>query len=258
MPAAHLPRSLLEQCSKVGRTLPPSVAEKLAGYLAESTSPAQASSWVPGMFATANGKDTAQAIIRAWEDEPTLPGQTVGAAVAAAAHAHEDARRDPTTELVVTGPHTERLHPRLSEQVLLGLIAEATESILLVTFALYTYPALRDALKAAHERNVAITVIAEDPDDNPNFTGNPDSALAGIHLLRLRWPTDRRHEAGAALHAKVVVIDSRKALITSANLTQAATSRNLEAGLLITGGSLPARLVNYFADLRAQGDLAPA
>jgi len=258
MPPAPVPRTVLDECSRVSRSLPPAVAEKLAGHLADAATPDEAASWVPGMFGSPNGRAAAQNVIAAWRARPDLSGLVVGACVAASAHAHADARRDPTTELVVTGPTTVGLDPRLSEQVLLGLVDEATESVLLVTYALYAYPALQKALKAAHARNVAITVIAEDPLDKPGFTGSPASALAGVNVLRLRWPTTRREAPSASLHAKVAVIDSRKALVTSANLTQSATSRNMEVGLLVTGGDLPGRLVRYFADLRNDGVLVPA
>lgn len=55
-------------------------------------------------------------------------------------------------------------------------------------------------------------------------------------------------EARACLHAKCIVIDSESAFITSANFTEAAQSRNLEAGVLLRDGSVP-KIMDYAACL---------
>ena len=44
------------------------------------------------------------------------------------------------------------------------------------------------------------------------------------------------------MHAKAAVADSRVAFLTSANLTEAALERNMELGVLIKGGILPASI----------------
>jgi hypothetical protein len=77
---------------------------------------------------------------------------------------------------------------------------------------------LRTALTAATARGVTVAVLAEDPLDDPKFSGAPAKALSGLLVDRLRWPIDQRPVSGAALHAKVVVVDRRIALITSANI----------------------------------------
>lgn len=41
------------------------------------------------------------------------------------------------------------------------------------------------------------------------------------------------------VHAKVVVADGRVCFITSANLTRYAMEKNMEAGVLISGGHIP-------------------
>lgn len=44
------------------------------------------------------------------------------------------------------------------------------------------------------------------------------------------------------MHAKVQVVDRRTALVGSANLTGYGLERNLECGLLVTGGAVPQAL----------------
>jgi phosphatidylserine/phosphatidylglycerophosphate/cardiolipin synthase-like enzyme len=55
---------------------------------------------------------------------------------------------------------------------------------------------------------------------------------------------------------KCVVVDRRVALLTSANFTEAAQQRNIEAGVVARCGQLAERLAGYFAGLRASGKLA--
>jgi phosphatidylserine/phosphatidylglycerophosphate/cardiolipin synthase-like enzyme len=192
----------------------------------------------------------AQRLLDAWASYPAVTGTALGAAVAAASHAHDQARRDPSLELVVSGPSSAVLHARRTEQVLLQLVNEAQHEIVLVTFALHMHDDLRAALAKANARGVQLTVLAEDHDDNPTFTGNPTAALTELTAQRLRWPADQRPAHGAALHAKIVIIDSHIALITSANLTKRAAGDNLEAGLLVRGGDLAERLGHHIKQLR--------
>ena len=72
----------------------------------------------------------------------------------AAAHAHQDARRNPHLELVVSGPTSKVIHARRTEQVLLQLIDEAAQEILIITYALHMHEQLRTALTAATARGV--------------------------------------------------------------------------------------------------------
>jgi phosphatidylserine/phosphatidylglycerophosphate/cardiolipin synthase-like enzyme len=59
----------------------------------------------------------------------------------------------------------------------------------------------------------------------------------------------------ACLHAKCIVIDEDRALITSANFTEAAHERNLEAGAVITDTIFARRLKAQFGALVNQGAL---
>lgn len=58
------------------------------------------------------------------------------------------------------------------------------------------------------------------------------------------------------MHAKLVVADRRVLLVSSANLTQSGVDRNIEAGLLVRGGTAPQRAAEHIAELQARGVLA--
>ncbi len=59
----------------------------------------------------------------------------------------------------------------------------------------------------------------------------------------------------ACLHAKCIVVDDGRALISSANFTEAAHQRNIEAGLLITDRRVAAALRAQFETLVERGRL---
>ena len=154
-----------------------------------------------------------------------------------------------TVTPVWTGPASAVQHDRLTIAVLSDLIAEAQHELLLVSYATIPSPAIRAALVAAQTRGVKLTLLLERQTDNPGFRGR-DDPLPEIHGLRLHWPAQSRgHEA--SMHAKLLVIDRRVALVGSANLTGHGLERNLECGVLIRGGSVPALLVQHV--LTAEG-----
>ena len=59
------------------------------------------------------------------------------------------------------------------------------------------------------------------------------------------------------LHAKAIVADDEVALVTSANLTEAAFERNIEAGVLSRDVSLATALVVHFRTLIDRRFLVP-
>ncbi len=119
----------------------------------------------------------------------------------------------------------------------------------LVSYATHNEPSIKAALSAATARNVAVTLLAERHEDNPSYTaaGTP---FPGLNVLRLHWPASSR-PPGAALHAKIIVVDDQVALVGSANLTSRAMESNLECGILIRGGPQPRAIRDHITGLHA-------
>jgi cardiolipin synthase A/B len=159
----------------------------------------------------------------------------------------------PQVTPVWTGPESNRGHGRLTLAVVADLIAEARREILLASYATIPSENIRRALTAAADRGVKITLLLERSADNPNFTGHGDP-FPGITARRLAWPAHER-PVGAAMHAKVLVVDRRTALVGSANLTGHALERNLECGLLIRSGRVPAFLVDHLLSAHGLEDV---
>jgi cardiolipin synthase len=159
------------------------------------------------------------------------------------------ADEEPSVTPVWTGPESAAPQGRLTIAVLADLIAEAQTEIVLVSYATLPSNDVRAALSAAASRGVDVTLLLERAADNPRFEARSEP-FPGLSARRLCWPAAER-PAGASMHAKVLVVDRQTALVGSANLTGYGLERNLEAGILIRGGHVPALLAEHL--FSAQG-----
>jgi cardiolipin synthase len=171
--------------------------------------------------------------------------------LAGTARAVERARLHQSVSVVWTGPGSGVSSSRLTAAAVIELIDAARSEVLLVSYATHTEPSIATALSAAVARGVVVTLLAERHEDNPSYTafGTP---FPGLNALRLHWPAQSR-PPGAALHAKIIVVDDQVALVGSANLTSRAMESNLECGILIRGGTKPRAIRNHIAGLYAAG-----
>jgi len=64
-----------------------------------------------------------------------------------------------------------------------------------------------------------------------------------------------RQDKRTSLHAKCVIIDRSKALVSSANFTEAAQVRNIEVGVLIKSPRFAGQLADHFLSLADSGAL---
>lgn len=202
------------------------------------------------------------AVVDAWRATPGLAGAGIAAALRAASAAVAEERRENRVSLVWTGPPTDEITLRSTRAVLNTLIQRATETLVLVSYAGYDVDDLADALKAATGRGVDVTMILGTKADG-DVTFDAAGAFAALrgHARFYRWPTEKRKAhfaATARLHAKCAIRDRTEALVTSANLTSAAINDNMELGVLIESGPIPARLHRHFALLVATEVLLPA
>ncbi len=167
------------------------------------------------------------------------------------ARAVERARHHQSVSVVWTGPESGVSTSRLTAAAVIELINAARSEILLVSYAAHTEPSISTALSAAVARGVEVTLLAERHQDNPSYTalGTP---FPGLDALRLHWPAQSR-PPGAALHAKIIVVDDQVALVGSANLTSRAMESNLECGILIRGGPQPRAVRDHITGLYAAG-----
>lgn len=174
-------------------------------------------------FAVKHGCDVVLAGMKA-----SSPAEVSGLLWGAANAAQRVRRR---MDVVWTGPTLVGGTVRLTSTAVADLVDEATKHVFLVSYAMHTEPSLSAALHRAVARNVDVVLLCERAVDNPKFHGVSEPFPA-LEATRLCWPTAQR-VPGAALHAKILLVDRAIALVGSANITGSALDRNLECGLLV-------------------------
>lgn len=160
-------------------------------------------------------------------------------------------------EMLWSGPPPAgHLPARRIDQALYDLIASAKEEILLVTFAAAKVDRLAAELTKAAARGVKIQLIlefAEASEGQLSFDALRAFPTALVHASEVYfWPVEKRerNQAGkpGKLHAKLAVIDN-VVLVSSANLTDDAFSRNLELGVSLTDPDVVRWAIDHFGGL---------
>jgi len=171
-------------------------------------------------------------------------------------------------------PEFDRIDARDTVAVVRELFSEARSSVEIVTFALdegdkaealFGGLAARMDVNAELRVRVFVNVHRKHQDDT--------SANELVRKFRARfqsvvWPGNRlpvvyydprsvaeQSEKRAVLHAKAVIVDQQKTLLTSANFTEAAHERNIEAGVLIEDAEFAVRMVRQLDYLVEEGAL---
>jgi phosphatidylserine/phosphatidylglycerophosphate/cardiolipin synthase-like enzyme len=201
--------------------------------------------------------EAVERLAAAWAEQPGLTGAGIALGLGIGLHARREAAAS-RSRAVWTGPGAGG-EQRLTGAVLHELIAAASKRIVLISYAAHTLGDLAADLEAAVKRGCAVDVVFETEADSAGaystLYGRPFEGIAGIR--RWRWPAAQR-EAGAVLHAKLLVVDGRRALVGSANLTHRALSVNLEVGVLIEDRTVAAELEAHVDRLIGDGVLVDA
>jgi phosphatidylserine/phosphatidylglycerophosphate/cardiolipin synthase-like enzyme len=156
------------------------------------------------------------------------------------------------TELAWTGPVARDVPVRATAQVLTDLIGEARRELILTTYSARPQPALLAGLHAALDRGAQVWIIVETLQGAGSALQGeqPASAFADLQGAQLwTWDLSRR-PPGAKMHAKLAVADERLLFISSANLTTSGIDANMEAGVLIRGGTAARRTAEHLRVLR--------
>jgi cardiolipin synthase len=174
--------------------------------------------------------------------------QAVAATLRAIAATAERVPEPPT--LVWSGPQLPGDSVRTTSAIV-RLIDEAEESVLASTYSGTATAPFVQALVRAAQRKVTITVVA----DVSQQKGCAEAISGAVPRARVLGFYDVVTGQPRMQHSKVLVIDGRTALVTSANLSYSAVEKNLEAGLLVHDSSVASQITRRFADLLAAGNL---
>jgi cardiolipin synthase A/B len=133
----------------------------------------------------------------------------------------------------------------------------------MTSFGIFQVPRLVEDLEQSLERGVAVRIVLGDREAHTDHEIDRQRYQLGrvvaAQATLLQWPPERRprDEQGHAglMHVKAAVADSKVAFLTSANLTEAALERNMELGVLIRRGTLPAAIDRLIDVLVESGEL---
>jgi putative cardiolipin synthase len=193
------------------------------------------------------------ALSSAWAATPGLTGTGVALALRVGLRARQisEAQR---SRPVWTGPGAAG-EQHLTAAVLHELVAGAAKRVVIVSYAAFTLATLATDLENAVHRGCSVDVVFENETDSSGAFHGQGTPFANVEgITRWRWPADHRG-SGAALHAKVLVIDGHRALVGSANLTNRALTANLEAGVLIADPQVAEAIEEHVRELMAAGEL---
>jgi phosphatidylserine/phosphatidylglycerophosphate/cardiolipin synthase-like enzyme len=207
---------------------------------------------VPGFAEAARAVLAAQAA-------DAVPDEQAAAYLRGLAAGHAQQMAAVKVESVWSGPTSHHVPVRATAQVLMDVVGEASHELLLMTYSAKPYQPLLERLAAAVARGVAVTVVVETLHGAGSALNGAEPATAfatvpGICLWH--WPVNQRVEDKAKMHAKIAVADRRVLLVSSANLTQSGVAKNIEAGLLVRGGTAPQRAAEHISELQTRGVLA--
>jgi cardiolipin synthase A/B len=208
-------------------------------------------SWATGPALTKRVEE----LLTAW-DASVLPAAELAGMLLGASAAYARVREEEQVELVWTGPSSQIIATRKTEPVLLQIISSAAARLFVTSFVAYQVPAIVSALAAAIKRNVSVSMLLEASEqDGGSVSVDAFAAMrATLPSVSLySWRDKPEAFIGGKVHAKCAVADEAICFISSANLTGHAMERNIEAGVLISGGRTPRILHQHLEALTLTG-----
>lgn len=252
---------LLEHAVVVASALPPTAIADLAEKIARLGGAKESSTLAAGA-ATRQSQNLLAQLSERWTRVPEVDAKALSHVLLTASMAVQRTAGAQSVDLVWTGPQTEIVPVRRTEQVLMEIAESARKELLIVSFVAYKADKVVDALRAAVARGVLVRIVLEISEEHGGkVTFDP------VHAMRAaapgadiyHWPLEQRtrSERGeyGSLHAKCAVADDGVAFVTSANLTGFALELNMELGILTRGGGVPARIYRHFDELIRRGVL---
>lgn len=183
-------------------------------------------------------------------------------------------RMSDRVQLVWSPPELDHVDARDTGVVVQNLFRDAKSEVLVVSYALDSgskaealFATLAERLDALPDLSVIIVANVH----RKHGDETPARVLVKAFAAKFRdqiWPGERLPDVyydprsvevdgakKAVLHAKCVVVDGRKTLLTSANFTEAAQERNIEAGVLIDDRRFAERMRRQIDRLVEAGSL---
>lgn len=249
---------LLEAVTALACTVSPEKIEAIAIRI-RRTDPSAMEACLSGVLGAPSAAAVSGRLVAAWKGTTVKPDELASMLLAASHVASTVAARQ-SVELVWTGPTTPFVSMRRTEQALLQVIGSARSTLSIMSFVAYDVSSIVAALNAASRRGVSISMFLESSQEQggsitSDVIGKMRDLVPAARLYGWLHKTDEFSDG--RVHAKVAVADARVSFITSANLTKYAMERNMEAGVLVSGGEVPSVLEAHLRSLVDAGVVAP-
>ena len=241
---------LLEAIIELVSNSPPDKTEQLAESIRRLSDAQDALSFT-SWAANPRAKNTLTKLLAAWRDASIPTAELAGMLIGASAAYHR-AKGEQEIELVWTGPSSKLIATRKTEQALLQVIDAAESRLFITSFVAYDIASIMKALERAIERGVQVSMLLEASESHGggvsiDAIAKMKAALPAAKLFS--WVHKDEGFRGGKVHAKVAVADETFCFISSANLTGHAMEKNMEAGVLIRGGTTPCSLHRHLEAL---------
>lgn len=241
---------LLEAISAVVFLVSPGKVEAIASRI-RGTDASKAISALRGVVGTPIASGVIDQLVEAWQSH-AVSSDVLASMLLAASHVFTKAAAEQSTELVWTGPTTPVVSARRTEQALLQVINAAKSTLFITSFVAYDVSGIVKALNVACDRGVYVSMLLE---SSQGHGGSISIDAIGkmknlVPLAKIyAWQDRDEPFLDGKVHAKVAVADEAICFITSANLTGFAMEKNMEAGVLVTGGGIPQLLGEHLRSL---------
>jgi phosphatidylserine/phosphatidylglycerophosphate/cardiolipin synthase-like enzyme len=189
-------------------------------------------------------------------------------------HNRKEADNTKSIDLVTSGPAPLGTNNRDTAVVVRELFTHAEKSVMVVGYAVYQGNSVFEALARRMEElpdlkvKFFLNIARRDRDTN-----TPNEVIVSQFAQQFRdrnWPKNCRlpdvyfdprsvsKTKNSSLHAKCVVVDSKRVFVSSANFTNAGQDRNIEVGLNLDSPNLAKKLIHHFETLQERGYLERA
>lgn len=148
--------------------------------------------------------------------------------------------------LVVTAPPSFSINAKTTMNTVQVMINGAERNILITSYSLSSYfSELVDTIIEKSQQGVFVKFFVNDIDKQPSF----EKILRYKGRFLKIYNYHQEDDNMAALHAKVISVDQKKTLITSANLSYHGQQGNIELGTLIESKNIAKQIDDIFTKM---------
>ncbi|MGG2016461.1 phospholipase D-like domain-containing protein [Bacillus sp. S10(2024)] len=180
---------------------------------------------------------------------PNLSDSEIGAMLLLSKLSHDEKEKTGHVEFVATLPTEINTNFRKTISVIRQILNEAEDNILLTGYAVSDFfSEIIEVLVAKSNLGIEVNFYIDNNIKTVNFIKN--NLLK--HESKIKVYCYKKNDDFSSLHAKVIAVDSKKAFVSSSNLSYNGIINNIEIGNLIEDESV-GKINILFSELRSKG-----